>query len=122
MREWLAEVFARPRLEPSPDVIIPPRRSEDSSISGSALTGIGNTPAFTMSSVTPTPQEFVSQYIAGRLVTGQEYSGRGAQRERDLRKLDGKRGFGNTALSNLVASERKRRGHPQNRGGKGSAG
>jgi hypothetical protein len=118
MREWLTKLFAQPKLEPPADIIIPPRRSEDPSTSGSAPSAIGNTPASTV----PTPKEFVDEYIAGRLAARQEYSGRGAQRERDRRKLNGKPGFGKMALNNLVARERTRRGKLQNLGGRGSAG
>jgi hypothetical protein len=71
---------------------------------------------------TPLPEAFVADYITKRLAAKQDYSGRGAQRERDRRELSGKKGFGNTALNNLVARERTRRRHRQNRGGKGSIG
>jgi hypothetical protein len=103
MREWLADVFARPRREPPADIIIPARRSD---------------PLETIS----TPEGFVAAYIKQRLAVGEDYSGRGAQTMRDRLKLKGQRGFGNKALTDLVAKERTKRGHGPNLGGKGSKG
>ena len=70
----------------------------------------------------PTPTAFVAEYIAQRAAADQNYSGRGAQAERDKRGLKGQPGFGNQALTDLVARERAKRGYPPNRGGKRSKG
>jgi hypothetical protein len=103
MREWLAEVFASPKREAPADIIIPPRRSD---------------PPETIS----TPDGLIAAYVKQRLAAGKDYSGRGARKMRDALKLKGKPGFGNQALTDLVANERKKRGHDINRGGKGSKG
>jgi len=111
----LAQIFHRSRLNvvheksERSDPLPAPKPAPSSEINSAAAT-------------TQTPEAFVAEYIGKRLAAGNNYSGRGAQFERDARGLKGKAGFGGTTLNNLVAKERTKRGHLPNRGGTGSKG
>ena len=69
-----------------------------------------------------TATEFVADYIRARLAARLDYSGRGAIALRNSRNLQGRPGFGNKALTDLVVNARVSAGCKPNRGGFGSKG